>query len=651
MRKYIFLVCLQFLINLSLSIVTLAMSEIGGVEYLGPSKGLQSKSKIVIEIYGSLNNTNDIYMIADNSLYKSADGGKSFIRIRKNINHKNQYYYNYMDYKFKNKLIVDPYNPQRIILKKRDLIEVSEDGGFSWRSIKISEFGNIGDVAILQGKIFVVSNNKLFEATTKNYNFREISSFKRVSHVVTGGNYVYVIGTKDNNPLIFVSSDRGATYQEAYPIKFDFFTSEDVEFFVNPYNPRMIVVISESNKPVFLSLNAGKNFVDIGLLEHKKYDVGFTKDSIFIATNYGLYKNNQLPYKRWQFIYSNPVYSLYINNQVIIIGKQGCYSISNNGGKSFANYAFGLAVMAPPWKNFGNKNRIFINKEEKKLYVIIGTSKLYEYNLENKKWKLLVNHSDLQGVGKIGNKIFIFISWNPLYWTGPIKIISNNLKLKKLSRISLRGTQVRSEFFYVIPFNTQQIYCCGGIRKQRKLHGGLLFSSDGGSQWKFFEGNFSGFCGLCAVDIYRQKFYIVTYFTQFGSLRQKGLWVSQDKTNWKFLGISGVFDISITPNRVFVTTDHGLFVSEDGINFSLLDVCGVRTIYKICVDHSNPRCLFAITSDGLYKSTDGGNTWTKFRHFINKTYIFYDLIKNGNYWYAATDSGVIRFKDTLFSIY
>ena len=186
-------------------------------------------------------------------------------------------------------------------------------------------------------------------------------------------------------------------------------------------------------------------------------------------------------------------------------------------------------------------------------------------------------------------------------------------------------------------------YYAGGL-------GGLFKTTDGGITWEsIFNGKpVSSVSAITVVPNLPSRIYIGTGESNlrndvaFGD----GVWRSDDAgKTWTHLGLDAtehIAAIAVDPrntDRLFVAalgpvyrpgTDRGVYRSTDG------GTTWQRVLYtddrtgasSIAIDPSNPRVLFAGmwegwrnpyhlnsggASDGIYKSTDGGDTWTRLR--------------------------------------
>ena len=144
-----------------------------------------------------------------------------------------------------------------------------------------------------------------------------------------------------------------------------------------------------------------------------------------------------------------------------------------------------------------------------------------------------------------------------------------------------------------------------------------------------------------------------------------GIWVSTNHGNsWKTysddlgtLGISSIAFSESSPNVVYAatgdqdgtdtysigvvkSTDAGKHWSSTGLSYN---ASNKRLIYKVIVDPTNQNIVYAATSKGIYKTTDGGNTWKRikiggFRDMIMKP-------TDPNTIYFAQSKTIIRTTD------
>ena len=78
--------------------------------------------------------------------------------------------------------------------------------------------------------------------------------------------------------------------------------------------------------------------------------------------------------------------------------------------------------------------------------------------------------------------------------------------------------------------------------------------------------------------------------------------------------VTGIAVDPVRPLHVFATTvngDHALWESSDGgATWRSIDVAsGVTAAFAVAIDPGSPGTIFVQQADGLYRSTDGGDTW------------------------------------------
>lgn len=155
---------------------------------------------------------------------------------------------------------------------------------------------------------------------------------------------------------------------------------------------------------------------------------------------------------------------------------------------------------------------------------------------------------------------------------------------------------------------------------------GILKSNDGGISWeKTLDWEYQDLTGVSDIVINPDNTNIVYAATSEGLYR-----TSDAGENWNLvLDLPMTYHLAINPdnpNQVFVTVGSyqnaisGIYKAEDGINFEAIadapsGYTGKARI-KIYAGDSNILYLSAADSNGtnnygLYKSTDGGVTWTK----------------------------------------
>lgn len=144
-----------------------------------------------------------------------------------------------------------------------------------------------------------------------------------------------------------------------------------------------------------------------------------------------------------------------------------------------------------------------------------------------------------------------------------------------------------------------------------------------------------------------------------------GLWHSTDGgLNWithtdtlATLGVSSIAIHPLHPDTIYIGTGDrdasdsyglGVFVSFDGGRTWKQHNSGMgnRTVGRLIIDDQNPDVLLAATNNGIYRSDNGGNSWTQrisgnFKEIVFKpgnTNIVY--ASRDRFFYRSTDNGI-----------
>ncbi|CDN13273.1 hypothetical protein RintRC_5345 [Richelia intracellularis] len=158
---------------------------------------------------------------------------------------------------------------------------------------------------------------------------------------------------------------------------------------------------------------------------------------------------------------------------------------------------------------------------------------------------------------------------------------------------------------------------------------GLFQSKDGGKNFKKISSKYGG--AYLAVQPKTGALFVAS---TDGLFRSK----NQGKTFTKILdgNFRGISVAVSKPNILFVNTADKIYISENGgDNFQEMNTTGEfgkRGFYDITVHPSNPKYLFLMNQVGRwewypYTSIDGGKTWRKGRHRIDRNQVF--LPRNG----------------------
>ena len=195
-------------------------------------------------------------------------------------------------------------------------------------------------------------------------------------------------------------------------------------------------------------------------------------------------------------------------------------------------------------------------------------------------------------------------------------------------------------------------------------HYGLFRSADDGASWKKVAGDpgqaMEGLMSYSMVSspVDPQRIYVLAQPTDKSSKGTPGLYTSSDQgQTWQlsiaarkltpstlFLAQAG--NASTNEVYVYINTlgSHGLLVSQDGgKSFQTAGELPFGSLSSLLALPGAKHVLLAGSSDGLARSEDGGQHWTK----LQNTGGFYELATGGNDGpiYASGDDGVYTSQD------
>ena len=193
-------------------------------------------------------------------------------------------------------------------------------------------------------------------------------------------------------------------------------------------------------------------------------------------------------------------------------------------------------------------------------------------------------------------------SWEAL---GPLQIPDNGGGMGRVNCIEFN------------PLNANEVYA-------GTPDGGLWRSSDGGVSW---SSNTDQLVNLGVADIAINPIHPDTMYIATG-----------DGYGYATTGLG--FWGGTYSNGVLKSVDGGNSWSTTGLNY---DITQTRQVFKISIDNLNPNNLLATTSDGLWLSTDGADSWTK-----TMAGTFRDVVHhptNPSIVYSSQDLGALRSTD------
>jgi len=567
------------------------------VEQLGPTEGLEDYYSYPVEMISSPVNGVE-YVLRKGILYKTFNNVKNFLRL-----------VNQSKYFFDNNFIVFKQDDSTILV---NVPYISYDGGITW--YRLNDLYNQGiyitSLSIHKKRWLIgTENGQIYLSDNGGKEFQLVFSKQDITRSVLAISNFYgsTVFAYVKNSGLYRSDDGGFNWKKIG-------NSSNILYFYKVskiifYAPKDSLAIMGNGK-CFISTDGGRTFQEITLAEDIN-DISFDKDgNIFIATDDGLYRSSDNG-TTWTFVKDGYTYSVYHDpdNNLLVAGRKGFVNISYDNGKSWKKYGLGVKIK-------------FLAKDKKgNLYVVLwNKSDVYKYSQKEKIWKHLKNIWQIKHFAVIEDSIFYDLGYH----------------FKKCDLSLNNCHEIWKYRLYDCYFpdidNAQKIWISGWTGDKD----GIFVSSDGGSSWNYIGSPSKGSVSKLAYDEINNIIYAYS----------STLYTSPDKgKTWVNVGINGVKDMSIINGKAFICTDHGLYISSDGNSFIKPQLKGVYSVSKVASDPENNDFLLAITDNGIYKSTDGGLSWTRFQHFINENYEFFDILKAKDRWLAATDDGIISFKD------
>jgi photosystem II stability/assembly factor-like uncharacterized protein len=177
----------------------------------------------------------------------------------------------------------------------------------------------------------------------------------------------------------------------------------------------------------------------------------------------------------------------------------------------------------------------------------------------------------------------------------------------KFDRIGSPEMQAPILSVAIAPDRPQTIYA-GGFRR------GIFVSDDAGTQWSqagdIFAGRLSP-TGLAvdpanASNVFARVLYERIYKSSDGARTWHSVWTGMpDDAEVETMSID-----ASDPRNIDAGTNNGLYVSSDaGESWTRRGLDG-RTVLAVWIDPQNPKTILAGATDGLYRSVDAGAIWT-----------------------------------------
>lgn len=149
---------------------------------------------------------------------------------------------------------------------------------------------------------------------------------------------------------------------------------------------------------------------------------------------------------------------------------------------------------------------------------------------------------------------------------------------------------------------------------------GLEETTDGGTTWNLDGPSTSVFTSSIAVDpVTPANQYVATDWGVFKSTDAGATWsaattgIHNVVVDMMFEGADGIVYLASEGNGIYKSTDQGASWAEVGAASGVtgsLPIAG-DIVYSLVEDPTANSTLYAATNDGLYKSIDGGDSWTE----------------------------------------
>jgi len=172
---------------------------------------------------------------------------------------------------------------------------------------------------------------------------------------------------------------------------------------------------------------------------------------------------------------------------------------------------------------------------------------------------------------------------------------------------------------------------------------GVLKSADGGSSWAVADQGLasgSGFLALAADPYHPGRLYAGTGDGVYESLDGAGSWKPANA------GLAGdqVYDFAFTPAAVFAGFDRGVARSVNGgVTWQLARLGLGEAAQALAADPSRPAVLYGASTGAVWKSADGGGTWSRASSFADPVILL--ATDAGGAVYVATPGTLFRSTD------
>lgn len=644
-------------------------------------QALGGTTKSISDISVDPSNSNNIFFIAD-ALYSTRDGGGNWQKTDLGVEIYRQ-------------VAVSKANPSLVfagtVSENRAQLFTSTDGGANWQLTSTLPDTNWSVSPIWAGipdearnwisaiaphptnenLLFVGTNSALFKSTDKGQNWTRADSTFHRSDILgiainpLAINEVYVrVGVyedktcmsisglknlKKKNKIekskcagVYKSNDYGTTWKQLNSYYFD---PSEGGIFLDPRNSNIAYsIFSRLIQKTSNSGNTWKKFfwthdndrvLNVGI---ERLAVGQNSKEIFTAGRQGLLRTTNSG-KSWQdknkgFVGSEVVDIVTTKNGTLYAGTYslGMFRSTNKGQSwSFSSYKLQDPYVMALTKHPTDPGSIYLTTN----------GGVYSTSNSARSWKVVA----------------------PKYFFGKTGILAGIAHFHGIA---------------FDPKNKKRIYVGGGGDQYAPQGSGISISEDGGKTWKASNRGFKTDVHVSKIIVDEKKPATVYATTQGSTEYQEkkgdgqGVYKSVNYgKNWKKMNkgltTKEVNTISIHPKNSKIlflgTDDKGIFKSTNGgKTWRSLTIDGLPKSYgvgDIAVDPKRPKNVYAATVDyfrlfnsrgmlgdhGVYKSQDGGNTWSEFNENLNhKGAYSLEIDKKGNIIYVGTRGGGIYWR-------
>ncbi len=174
----------------------------------------------------------------------------------------------------------------------------------------------------------------------------------------------------------------------------------------------------------------------------------------------------------------------------------------------------------------------------------------------------------------------------------------------------------------------------GGVLASGTFYDGVAKSTDGGTSWKYSNTGLPGHI----IHVLQTSGNLLWEGGNLGVYRSTDNGANWSSANNGFGGYNPTYSFFSQPPLLYSGGSLGVFVSGDsGASWTKISAgLAVKPVYSIFLVSANGSTLLAGAYDTLYRSSNGGGSWTPAKKVVSE-----QMIRFGSDIYAATQSGVM----------